>query len=434
MTNQLPELRPLTAFRFFAALAVFFRHLYPWFKENPDLPWVLHCFMNDGFCGVTFFFVLSGFVLTYNYRHSFDRLTRPGLRNFYIARVARIWPVHLLTFGLALVVLHEQILEDPSGYIRPAVANLTLTQSFFPVQGIYFSFNSVSWSLSDEIFFYAMFPLILWTMRSTGLNRPLGCCVLAIGVWIGAVACVILGRDDEIGFWMWYVCPVFRLVDFLIGVALGQIFLGLKDREFRGPNFRQASLLEIGSLAFVMVAILASPSVNYLLRRSVYYTPFFAVVILVFAYQKGIISRLISGKLLRLFGEASYSFYMFHFLLIHLADRYPRVTHLGSLDPVTRSVAVFAISLLVSIACYYWFEVPARTRVRSWLTRRYGSEDRGQKTEDRGQKTEIRDQKSEDRGQKTEDRDQKSEDRGQRREDRGQRTEDRDQKSEVGGQ
>jgi len=367
MTDHRPELRPLTAFRFFAALAVFFRHVYPWLKESTDMPSFVHRFMNDGFCGVTFFFVLSGFILTYNYRLAFVRLSGPVVWKFYAARAARIWPVHLLTFGLAVVVLHREIMAAPVQFIGPAIANLTLTQSFFPVETIFFSFNSVSWSLSDEIFFYALFPLVLWAMHAAGCDRPRKASFLVIGLWLIAMACVIIGRNHPLGFWMWYVNPAFRMLDFLTGVALGHVFLGLKDKGIIGPSLKWASFFEVTSLVLVAAALTASPSVPYLLRRSVYYTPFFAMVILVFAYQRGVISRLLSGKLLRLLGEASFSFYMFHYLFIRMIDRYPHATRIGDLDPLLRSIAVFAVSLMASIACYRWFEVPARTRVRDWL-------------------------------------------------------------------
>ena len=371
MTDHRPELRPLTAFRFFAALAVFLRHVYPWLKASPDMPSVVHSFMNDGFCGVTFFFVLSGFILTYNYRLVFIRLSGPAMWKFYAARVARIWPVHLLTLGLAAVVLHREIMAAPGQVIAPLLANLTLTQSFFSDETIYFSLNTVSWSLSDEIFFYLLFPFIVWAMHSVGLDRPVCSSLLAIVLWAVGMACVLTGLDDPLGFWMWYINPAFRVLDFLTGVAVAQVFLGLNDKGIRGPSPKWAVVLEVSSLVAVAVALMASPSVDYLLRRSVYYTPFFAIVILVFAYQRGLISRLLSGKVLLLLGEVSFSFYMFHFLLIRMIDRYPHATHLGDLPPLLRSIAVLAITLMASIGCYRWFEVPARRRVRDWLIRRF---------------------------------------------------------------
>jgi peptidoglycan/LPS O-acetylase OafA/YrhL len=358
----------LTAFRFFAAFAVFCRHVHPWLQDGTDLPSVVHSFMTDGFSGVTFFFVLSGFILTYNYRTAFAQLSGPSVWSFYAARVARIWPVHLLTFGFAAVVLHREILAAPGRFFGPALANLTLTQSFFPDEAIYFSFNSLSWSLSDEMFFYFLFPLIVWGMRSAGWDRPHRAALLAALLCGAAVTCVALGGHTGDGFWMWYINPAFRLMDFLTGVALGHLFVGLAGA--RGPGPKWASRLEVGALGLVAAALAASPGVPYLLRRSGYYTPFFAVLILVFAFQRGLVSRLLSGRVLTGLGEVSFSFYMFHYLFIRMIDRYPHATHFGDLAPLPRAGAVLALSLVVSACCYRWFEVPARARVRGWLLQR----------------------------------------------------------------
>jgi peptidoglycan/LPS O-acetylase OafA/YrhL len=276
-----------------------------------------------------------------------------------------VWPVHLLTFACAAVVLHAEILAAPARYLRPAAANLTLTQSFCPDEAVYFSFNSQSWSLSDEMFFYLLFPAIVWGMRAAGWDRPRAAGGLAAAACGAAAACVLLGRGAESGFWLWYVSPWFRLLDFLTGVALGRVFVGLGARGGPGPG--RATLLEGGALALLAAAVVAGPEVPYLLRRSGYYTPFFGAVVLVFAYQRGAVSRLLSGRALRVLGEASFSFYMFHYLFIRLIDRYPHATRLGDLAPLPRSAAVFALSLLVGLGCYRWFEVPARARVKALL-------------------------------------------------------------------
>jgi peptidoglycan/LPS O-acetylase OafA/YrhL len=367
MKEDRPELRPLTAFRFFAALAVFFRHVYPWLNEKGNLPgWLGDCF-HDGFSGVTFFFILSGFILTYNYRFTFDRLTMPKVWSFFAARLARIGPVHVLTFLIALPLVYRSLFSDPIHSLERAAVNLTLTQSFFSDESIYFSFNSVSWSLSDEMFFYALLPLILWGLQASGWDRPRHALALAIGTWLLAMTLVITGLEHPRAFWLWYVNPLFRVLDFLVGVALGHLFLGLRESRLARINAKWATTFELASLGLIAASLAANSFVPYLLRRSVYYTPCFGCVILVFAFQRGLISRLLSGNVLRVLGEVSFSFYMFHYLLIRMVDQFPNVTHLGHLSPIVRSAAVFAVSLAVSYGCWRWYEMPARERVKRWL-------------------------------------------------------------------
>jgi peptidoglycan/LPS O-acetylase OafA/YrhL len=369
MMDRRPELRPLTSFRFFAALAVFLRHSHAWLNGHVDMPAFVSNCLHDGFCGVTFFYVLSGFILTYNYQSIFTRLTGRSVWSFCAARLARIYPVHLLAFLVAVPLVLGDILAEPSRAVVPTLANLTLTQSFVPDQAVFFSFNTVSWSLSDEMFFYLLLPLVLWTMHGLDLVRSGRAVALAATCWLLALACVLLGHDHPQGLWLWYVNPAFRLLDFLVGVSLGQIFLRLQRQGVAGPSRPVATLLEAGTLGLLALALVTSPLVPLLLRRSSYYTPCFALLILVFAFQRGRLSRVLSGPGLRLLGEVSFSFYMFHYTIMRLIDHYPRVTWLGEWPPLPRTLAVFLLSAAASVACYFWYELPLRDRVRRWLDR-----------------------------------------------------------------
>lgn len=116
-----------------------------------------HCAgFKFGYAGVTFFFVLSGFVLTYSHRDEanavFDR------RTFWLKRVARIYPTHILTLIISIPLMISHGL-NPKGSILIA-GNALLLQSWIPTSGGYFSGNPVAWSISDEAFFYALFPFL----------------------------------------------------------------------------------------------------------------------------------------------------------------------------------------------------------------------------------------------------------------------------------
>ena len=108
---------------------------------------------RDGAAGVAFFFVLSGFILTYNYHSSFTKLSLSTAKKFYAARIARIAPVTVLTFLLFLPLMYQQLVDEPGVWLCRALTNLSFTQSFVPLETYYFSYNAVSWSLSDELFF-----------------------------------------------------------------------------------------------------------------------------------------------------------------------------------------------------------------------------------------------------------------------------------------
>ena len=93
------KLLPLTSMRFLAALFVLLSHL-SFLKDNSSYSLF---FVEDGFIGVTFFFILSGFILAYSYSEKFIR-DEVSKRKYFIARIARIYPLHLLTFIIAFVI------------------------------------------------------------------------------------------------------------------------------------------------------------------------------------------------------------------------------------------------------------------------------------------------------------------------------------------
>lgn len=151
------KLDQLTALRFFAALMIVIHH-------SADIFGIKAAGVNWG-QGVSFFFVLSGFILAYVY----PRLdSKPEVLRFWRARVARIWPAYLFCFALGLLLVRY-----PWG-TTTALANLLMIQAWIPLSSFYFSYNAVSWSISTEALFYLAFPLLIyrwtdyWRMKLIG--------------------------------------------------------------------------------------------------------------------------------------------------------------------------------------------------------------------------------------------------------------------------
>jgi peptidoglycan/LPS O-acetylase OafA/YrhL len=134
-TDRNSLIRPLTSLRFFAALLVLAHHYFGFMA---------------GFSGVTFFYVLSGYILTVNYA---DRVgSWREVKLFWWKRFARIYPTHLLVLAAAI----------PFGSSLSVLPiNLLLLHSWVPVQSVFFSFNGPSWSISNEAAFYGVFPWLV---------------------------------------------------------------------------------------------------------------------------------------------------------------------------------------------------------------------------------------------------------------------------------
>src|SRR5437773_2519695 len=144
------RLGALTGLRCVAAAAVAVAHL-PGLLSLPGLGPTSARLLTEGFYGLTTFFVLSGFILAYTYHDRLARPTRRELGRYALARVARVWPLHLLTLGLAAVLATA---PAPGG-VGTAVANAFLVHAWVPDIALIQSYNSVSWTLSHEAFFYA---------------------------------------------------------------------------------------------------------------------------------------------------------------------------------------------------------------------------------------------------------------------------------------
>jgi peptidoglycan/LPS O-acetylase OafA/YrhL len=151
------RLDSLTSLRFVAAAMVVCFHSAGRFGFRPDAErQPLQVALGSA---VSLFFVLSGFVLAYNYAELHGRT---AIRTYYRARVARIWPLHLAC--LAFIVLLDPAIRRPcaDATLPWLPVHALLMQSWFPVNVAGVSlFNAVAWSLSVEWAFYLAFPLLL---------------------------------------------------------------------------------------------------------------------------------------------------------------------------------------------------------------------------------------------------------------------------------
>jgi peptidoglycan/LPS O-acetylase OafA/YrhL len=349
-------IRPLTSFRFVAALLIFLHHC-GFLMGYPSFRTIIEWYLRIGRFGVAFFFILSGFILTYNYHKIFDTLNRNNFAWFYLNRIARIYPLHLLTFIVAVPLSSPLFLNNPFETILKAIANVMLLQSFIPNSDYYFSFNHVSWSLSNEMFFYALFPVILWALLRKRLNvrNLLAGSVL---IYLALLFIEIVNLDARPNEWLFYIFPVARLVEFILGVMLGLIFIQCNDKiRWSAKVF---TVLELLSIILLLAAVYCFANVHQTLRYSVVFLPFISFLIYVFAHQLGHVSKWLSNKLFVYLGEISFSFYMIHQVVIFYLSLSPMLDHYY----ISKAVAALAISLLYSAIAYKYFEIPMRNRIR----------------------------------------------------------------------
>lgn len=178
-----PDLRALTGLRFLAALWVVLYTAWP----HLDVSWVPVA-VTKGYLGVEVFFVLSGFILSHVYLEAAGQ-RRYSYGGFLWARIARVYPLHLVTlFGMvALGIAGTAAGLSIDGSLtdwRALPAHLTMTHAWglAPTS----AFNHPSWSISAEWFAYLTFPayaFVAWRMRERPVMAVLGAVVLALGIY-----------------------------------------------------------------------------------------------------------------------------------------------------------------------------------------------------------------------------------------------------------
>lgn len=224
------RLPSLTGMRFLAALLVFAFHttFQTRFFEGRLGDTLGDTFANAGFYGVTFFFVLSGFVLTWSARPA------EGAPRVWRRRLVKIFPNHLVTFvaAAALMAAASEVFTT-----KGVLANLFLVQAWIPEIQVPNTMNAVSWSLSCELFFYLAFPFLLpflerltarrlWTLA--GVLGALTVLVPAVSGWAVAGTPLPFIDDGSLSFeqiWSVYFFPPVRAIEFVLGMIAARLVL-----------------------------------------------------------------------------------------------------------------------------------------------------------------------------------------------------------------
>ncbi len=375
------HLPALTSLRFIAALAVVVLH----YRELlGDLPaWLLRAIVGGQF-GVTFFFVLSGFILIYRYRNWFAAgVAKGSYWRFQRFRLARIYPIYVL--GLLLDTpwhLLEraqagQLAAEAPTFAASWLVNLAGLQAWVPVVPYAMFWNTPAWSVAAEFFFYAAFPWLCCALAQRGTSpRRLAAALLA-AVLGGALlyAAVIWAMN-----YAWQVAPqtqylvivynpLLRGSEFVAGCIAGQAFMLMRDR---GAPLLQTEAARNGLVALCLLAIgvrIAMPgyagpsSLLWLLDGSVKYAAFvlpFVGLILAVASGRTLLSPWLERPWMVLLGEASYALYIIHWSIVTVLQ----LKLLGPLGTPPVHALLLVATVLLSVACYRVVEVPWRRRLR----------------------------------------------------------------------
>lgn len=369
--NSAKRINSLTSLRFFAAFAVVVGHAGDYLQfSGYKLPYIA---LNKSHA-VSFFFVLSGFILSYVYKN-FNNLY--DCWRFFSARIARILPVHLVTLFICLVAFWPDINAANIENVGQTFAfNTMLLHSWIPNVNYYFSFNYVSWSISTELGFYLSFPLLVILQNKYGPSFIILPLIPLIAILLYCVNnnTPISGMGVDMSGLI-YISPLSRLLEFSTGILACSLFEKMQRKDSKIFNSSIPGVIGL-SVCFISPHLVNFIGVFFqrinLMPISLYLYQngmgiFFAFTIVMLALGNGALDKILCCKVLIWLGEISFSLYMVHQLIVRYINR--NLTELSSQYPEHMFWAYIISSIVFAAITYHLVEVPSREAIKRLTAR-----------------------------------------------------------------
>lgn len=348
----------LTGLRGIAVLLVLIGHLQQRYFPYDSL--AMMPFSGFTYFGITAFFVLSGFVIHWNYATLFsDRPTGEAWWTFFVARFSRLFPLHFMVIMLGLF---------STGEVMRTIPHLFMMQSWGYNNGINVSYYN-TWSISVEWLFYfvyaAAFPYLSRIIRSGSVWLLVGVVIVSFAAY--GIAGPVKSETD---MWLRYHGPYMRVFEFLTGVVAAQIVIARSSSIAKSDT--AAALVLLATMIFhTRTAIGSMTSINYLIA------PLVAVTVITASDRRSLLSDALSLGWICWIGERSYSIYLLE--AVYLVHFSAPIERLLGFDPSGGSILISAcqgvvMSLVAAITilaasdpCWRRFEMPARRYLKRRL-------------------------------------------------------------------
>jgi peptidoglycan/LPS O-acetylase OafA/YrhL len=317
-----------------------------------SLPRPLAALIHAGYLAVQTFFLLSGFVLARSYSQTV--WTRKSWKQFAVARLARIYPVYLLSLCVVLKFIAEAMLKPGRTVVQKAgllVDYAFLLQGWKPNPQV--GWNTPAWSLSCEFFFYLCFPLLFAFLRKA--RWPVLLATLSLAV----VLPINMSHQGV----PWHLKPLYHVADFVAGIVTARMFGFLEGTPW--ARLRGQWLYWPAAAAGVWVIL--HPKVFWDLGAEVNTALRVLNLLLLvgFAMGGGWLARLLSTPRAEYLGKASYAMYIVHIPVLWWWGR--GVVHGGlNITGVPAAILYLATVVAASVFAYEYVEVPANRWIRGW--------------------------------------------------------------------
>lgn len=305
--------------------------------------------------GVTLFFCLSGFLITYLLLIEKDLFNKINIKDFYIRRFLRIWPLYyiLLLFVYLLIpyLLPEYYLQEKDRFTAKSallnvffLTNVTMILKYTPL------IISIIWSIGIEEQFYLFWP---WIVKSYNLIKNIIFIILLLPIL--KIVLLLLSYKIENLKIIYDILNLTRFDSMAIGGLFGVLALKksftinnitIKDYWFKGTKIQLIIYpLTIFSLIYLVHFDLLFNVYNFQIL------PFlFSIILLNLVDTKNSIFNL-ENKLFNYLGKISYSLYLLHFVFFYLFHPILRkwIDSFDSINLILKTFIVYFVSIIGSI-------------------------------------------------------------------------------------
>lgn len=355
------RLDALTGLRCFAALNIVFFHF-----SNPQWFGVLAPIVNAGYASVSYFILLSGFVLAYNYSGR-ARAGELDTWRFYEARFTRLYPIYFLSLLLSWWMIPAEYTAHTHGmFWTGMVLTPLLLQGWVPTIATFL--NTPAWTMSAEAFYYFLFPWMAHWKRPTRIGPHLAKLglVWVLGLIPGTL--YIVFSPDHIPHpdrWSWgpwlnalKYTPIPHLASFVFGVLLAHL------DEVMDRSTRLRLILGVGGFAATFGILEMGSIVPYAIVHDGLLMPLFGCIVLGLAGNNWL-ARGLGWRPLVFVGEASYCLYLLHFNLWNLIHHSHILERTGLIrfDPWIS----YAFLIVLALGALHLVEKPAQRQLRKLL-------------------------------------------------------------------
>lgn len=244
--------------------------------------------------GVSYFFLLSGFILSSVYYKNTEDLNR---KQYYLKRFVRIYPVYLLAL---LILISFLFLTNQFIDFKAVFLQIFLLQAWFP--NFIQTLNIPSWSLSVEIFFYLLFPFLIANLKQ--IRKKWLLILISLSFWFLSLVIYYYGLNSGLAINFFNYNPLLHLNSFVLGIVSYLLF-----KELKPISTAQSLIYTFFPLIFIAVLLFFhTPILHY--NNNGLLAPLFAIFLFGLASDKSFLSKFLSFKPLIVLREISYSIYI----------------------------------------------------------------------------------------------------------------------------